>query len=81
MLKMKKKKNYLRPVHIKLLYRKESIVVPDVYKPLGSEYSEEGNVSDRQLVAEKEQAADLRAQGSWDHGGLPSLHQLPPANT
>ena len=61
--------------------KKKSIIAPDVYKPLCLEHREEGNVSNRQLVGKKEQAADFRAQGSWDHGDLPPLHQLPGANT
>ena len=68
-------------MHVKLLYKKKSIIAPDVYKPLCLEHREEGNVSNRQLVGKKEQAADFRAQGSWDHGDLPPLHQLPGANT
>ena len=75
------KKNYLRPVHVKLLYRKKSIIAPVVCKPLCLEHREEGNMSNRQLVGKKEQAADFRAQGSWDHGDLPPRHQLPGANT
>ena len=68
-------------MHVKLLYRKKSIIAPVVCKPLCLEHREEGNMSNRQLVGKKEQAADFRAQGSWDHGDLPPRHQLPGANT